>query len=101
MHQRLRGFVAERVSRKESILKSLNAGLEEAFYLVIQIEKVDAKEFSNLFTDRRLSDTTDTRKKYSHLHTFVRAFDRVQTFEVSRPATDCAICTARIPGRLE
>ena len=41
MHQSLRGFVAERVNRKESVLEALNAGLEEALDLFIQIEKPD------------------------------------------------------------
>lgn len=54
-------FFTERANRNESLLKSLDAGLEEPFYLVIKIEEVDAKEPGNLFADRRLSHTTDTR----------------------------------------
>ncbi len=68
MHQSLRGFVAERVNRKESVPESLNAGLEEALDLVIQIEKPDAQKLPHFFTDRRFSDTTDAFQKYAHLY---------------------------------
>ncbi len=44
MHQSLRGFVAERVNRQESVPESLNAGFEEALDLVIQIEKPDVQK---------------------------------------------------------
>jgi hypothetical protein len=63
---------------KESLLKSLNAGLEESFYLLIKIEEFDAKQSCNLLADRRLSHTTDTRQKYSHYCTFVGALHLVR-----------------------
>jgi hypothetical protein len=68
MHQSLRGFVAERVNRKESVLEPLNAGLEEALDLVIQIEKPDAQKLRQFFADRRFSDTTNACQKYTHLY---------------------------------
>ncbi len=74
MHQSLRGFVAERVNRKESVPESLNAGLEEALDLVIQIEKPDAHKLPHFFTDRRFSDTTDACQKYAHLYTLSVVF---------------------------
>jgi len=67
MHQSLRGFVAVRVNRKESILEPLNAGLEEALDLVIQIEKPDAQKLRHFFTNRRFSDTSNACQKYAHL----------------------------------
>jgi len=74
MHQSLRGFVAERVNRKESVPESLKAGLEEALDLVIQIEKPDAQKLPHFFTDRRFSDTTDACQKYAHLYTLSMVF---------------------------
>ena len=74
MCQSVRGFVAERVNRKESVPESLNTGLEEALDLVIQIEKPDAQKLPHFFTDRRFSDTTDACQKYAHLYTLSVVF---------------------------
>ncbi len=68
MYQSLRGFVAERVNCKEPVLEPLNAGLEEALDLLIQIEKSDALKLPHYFTDRRFSDTTNACQKYTHLY---------------------------------
>ena len=57
------------MNRKESVLEPLNASLEEALDLVIQIEKSDAQKLPRYFTDRRFSDTTNACQKNAHLYT--------------------------------
>jgi len=70
----LDSFVAERVNRKEPVLESLNASLEETLYFVIQIEKSDTYKLRHFFSDSRFSDTANACQKYAHLYTLSEIF---------------------------
>jgi hypothetical protein len=87
MHQSFRSFVAKRVTRKKSVLESLNAGLEETLDLVIEIEKPDTQKLRQFFTDSRFSNTANACQKNAHLYTLSKLLFLSERFGANLPAS--------------
>jgi hypothetical protein len=66
MYQRLRCFVPVGMVSEELVVKSLNAGSEEHFYLMVQIEKPDAKKRRQFSSNGRLANASNACQENAH-----------------------------------